>query len=693
MKNSITSFRQLIGISPSDEAQSPSSSKNGKRDDTRQWAMALNRANRPPAASSRPPERPSPLDVLEVLEQILKYLNSWTLHHSASLVSRQWRSAMEAIVPHRRTWTEKTHISEIQRSLAQGQENVHEKGSILRELQVCLDPSFPVPLHDRLSSVFASGHFLTLLRIFHDRGNISLEPVFRHCPHLLSLHVRGGQSLLIQPPSAPFSPLPPHANMNDGATRHFERELSVNPFTMPSLTTLVLETLYIHPLDVGDLVEAFLPTLQVLRLKDLHISPEYNPSSPSPFLTAAELRAYWYCAHSHRTLPEQYLDALLRHHYKRAKFRHLHQVQFTLRGASLLHRWHPLEMQRFFYSLEETVREWVLGYTDMCHLWMADPAILSDGWCLMPEPWPPLAPIPSHLTSLELVPNWEGVSRDGSDLPDVGAMLHEFLCDAASLKHLKARLLKYNVRYLDVFGVIDVLGGHPKFGARADGARPRDTRLWACRGLGTLHLGFQWRGEGHLAQFSWPLEESGSRVLFGYLARVCPDLQDLDIGSRGLDLRLEGGFCLLSELKRLEVLKIDCSVRHVDLKRCRPQSADLDWIAVEPVPRQALKGLFRKMRSIDEQDVTAAWIHRLTMEASIIHESKIGGLASDIGENLSEVNGFVLIKGMTHRDHEMLKHSGSLRDVKTVLDTMGGKGGNFQKRPIWPFLYAIQVRR
>ncbi|KAF9331765.1 hypothetical protein BG006_005389 [Podila minutissima] len=540
---------------------------------------------------------------------------------------------MESIVPPRLTWTEKIPINKVQRILAQGyQRNVPETGSIIREPQVRLVPHLPIPLHDRLSSVFDSDHCVTLVWIFHDRGSISLEPIFRHCPHLQSLHIRGGQSLQILPPSAPLSPLPPRANMDDGATRHFERELFLNPFTMPMLTTLMLKTLYIHPLDVGDLAEAFLPTLQVLRLKDLHISPEYDPLTPSPKLTAAELRAYWYCTHRHRTLPEQYLDALLRHHFKSAKFRHLRQVQFTLRGASLLHRWHPLEMQRFFNSLEKTVREWVLGYTDMCNLWTADAAILSDGWCLMPEPWPPLAPIPSNLTSLDLVLNWEGgVDKDGLEsLPDVGAMLHEFLCDAASLRHLKARLLKYNV-FLDVFGAADVLGAHPKLGgARADGAKYRDTRLWACRDLETLHLGFH--GEG-------------------------------------LYLRLEGGFCLLSELMRLEVLKIECSVQHVDLKRCRPQRADLDWMAVEPVPRQAQKGSFRKMRSGDERDVTAAWVNRLTKESSMNHESK------------------------SHRDHEMLKYLGSLRDVKAVLETMGAKGDNPQKRPIWPYLYTTQVHR
>ncbi|KAG0085334.1 hypothetical protein BGZ92_009076 [Podila epicladia] len=657
--------------------------------------MALNQANRQRFVSSKFPRRPSPLDVPEVLELILMYLDPWTLHHSVILVNHQWRSVMESIVPRRLTWTEKIPIDEVQRILAQGyQGNVSETGSIFRELQVCLNPNFPIPLHDRLSCVFDSGHCLTLLRIFHDRGNISLEPIFRYCPHLQSLHVCGGQSLQILPPSAPFSPLPPRPDMDDGATRHFERNRSLNPFPMPSLTTLVLKTLYIHPLDVGDLAEAFLPTLQVLCLKDLHISPEYDPLTQSPKLTAAELRTYWYCTHRHRTLPEQYLDALLRHYYKYAKFGHLRQVQFTLRGASLLHRWHPLEMERFFYSLESTVREWVLGYTDMCNLWTADPAILSDGWCLLPQPWPPLAPIPSNLTSLELVPNWEDGDKDGLEsLLDVGAMLHEFLCDAVSLRHLKARLLKYNVRFLDVFGATDILGAHPKSPARGGGTRHRDTRLWACRDLETLHLGFHWKQGGNREDFPLPLEERGSRILFGYLARVCPDLKDLNISGRGLDLRLEGGFCLLSELIRLEVLKIECPVDcHVDLERCRPQRVDLDWMAVEPVPRQAQKGLFRKMRSVEELDLTAAWVNRLRKESSMIQESKVGGQASAIKEEFED-SGFAQVQGIRHRNHEMLKHLGSLRDVKAVLDTIGAKGDNPQKKPIWPYMYTIQVDR
>ncbi|GJJ76703.1 hypothetical protein EMPS_09062 [Entomortierella parvispora] len=103
---------------------------------------------------------------------------------------------------------------------------------------------------------------------------------------------------------------------------------------------------------------------------------------------------------------------------------------------------------------------------------------------------------------------------------------------------------------------------------------------WTCRFLETLHL----RIVGRKLYFRL---EDNSRVLFGYLSRVCPLLRDLSIERKRQSLSLKGGFCLLSRLHHLE--KIEMKAQYGDL-------SDLDWICRYPTALQKMGWLVKARR-------------------------------------------------------------------------------------------------
>ncbi|KAG0229379.1 hypothetical protein BGX31_006211 [Mortierella sp. GBA43] len=154
--------------------------------------------------------------------------------------------------------------------------------------------------------------------------------------------------------------------------------------------------------------------------------------------------------------------------------------------------------------------------------------------------------------------------------------LHFFLCSSPSLVHLRAPKVVYPIEYLNFQPhvlephpedkqsvwwsserpIIDFWNQSPRDEEQQDEAetapsagQERCRPIWACRGLQTLHLGFQSVVHGFHPT-------NRARILFGYLSLVCPQLRDLSIRSHELDLGLEGGMAMLARLRWLEQLKI-----------------------------------------------------------------------------------------------------------------------------------------
>ncbi|KAF9097801.1 hypothetical protein BGX23_007897 [Mortierella sp. AD031] len=163
---------------------------------------------------------------------------------------------------------------------------------------------------------------------------------------------------------------------------------------------------------------------------------------------------------------------------------------------------------------------------------------------------PYLQPIVNVVTTLEIQPTARPSYSIDVTL-QLSHTLHDFLCTSLLLLHLKAPLVRYHTAFLDLRGDLDlnvryqVLPSLPYYPRLL---RWTHKRVWACRRLCTLQLYF-------FAEQKQNAEED-ARILFGYISRVCPLLQDLAIQQQHLCVRLEGGLCLLSRLHRLERLSV-----------------------------------------------------------------------------------------------------------------------------------------
>ncbi|KAH7059958.1 hypothetical protein BKA57DRAFT_498972 [Linnemannia elongata] len=166
--------------------------------------------------------------------------------------------------------------------------------------------------------------------------------------------------------------------------------------------------------------------------------------------------------------------------------------------------------------------------------------------------------------------------------------LHTYLCTATHLQHLRAPRTRFPYEHMDIHHR-SVEGFPYTGGVRGSGyggvehrsvqdVAATVSKVWACRGLLTLKLAVS-----HMSN-----QPQASRIVFGYISRVCPRLQDLEIcGPEGMRMdrkirptpmcmALEGGFCLLSRLKRLERLCV--GIVRLDLKL---KDIDLAWIKGE----------------------------------------------------------------------------------------------------------------
>ncbi|KAF9135849.1 hypothetical protein BGX30_011410 [Mortierella sp. GBA39] len=205
-----------------------------------------------------------------------------------------------------------------------------------------------------------------------------------------------------------------------------------------------------------------------------------------------------------------------------------------------------------------------------------------------------LQPIVNNLTRLEILSTTEPLYH--SPATALNHILHEYLCSSPLLVHLVTPGVFYRSEYLELRGEVgpdglyqpkhwDSTTSHPPAGVRRT-----EKRVWACRRLQTLHIFFG----------STPQEEASavnSRTLFGYITRVCPDLQELVIRKTALHVELEGGMCLLTRLHKLQRLTV-ASLMHAT----RFGIQDIEWMAKTNAVEAVLKesALMRRGRRLSQ---------------------------------------------------------------------------------------------
>lgn len=180
-----------------------------------------------------------------------------------------------------------------------------------------------------------------------------------------------------------------------------------------------------------------------------------------------------------------------------------------------------------------------------------------------------------HLTRLEILPQ----NSEGCLIPSFKS-LHTFLCHAPTLEHLitpnvmvdyedldwelvlplkaneyakhSASIPAGDIAYENVRGVSNsgLLRAKREYDVNKGSQSHRKlpdppTHVWACRRLRTLHIAFP--------EPSWP-DNAWSLILFGYISKACPRLEDLQITKETISLRPKDGLCLLGRLHSLERL-------------------------------------------------------------------------------------------------------------------------------------------
>ncbi|KAF9208691.1 hypothetical protein BGZ59_010491 [Podila verticillata] len=264
-----------------------------------------------------------------------------------------------------------------------------------------------------------------------------------------------------------------------------------------------------------------------------------------------------------------------------------------------------------------------------------------------------LATIRNVITTLELV-------RMAYN-PELSNVLCEFLCSAPSLRHLKASRVMYYTQLMDLNSCDGPDG--------PEGPEDRLTpRVWACRGLQTLHLGFsKRRGYGTKMDIQ-------SRIVFGYISRVCPRLRDVEIYVVRGTLAQEGGLCLLTRLTRLERLLVE-----VEGYSEVGGEYDLDWAGCH-APDEPTLPFWKRMR------------HRHTTSVHAMSGASCPRQTNLVANNEKPLNDMMLITTQESPIKppcvEGLEQVGLPEDVQGVLRRFDGSFGQH----CWPELESIRIK-
>lgn len=220
---------------------------------------------------------------------------------------------------------------------------------------------------------------------------------------------------------------------------------------------------------------------------------------------------------------------------------------------------------------------------------------------------------PNTLTTLEIIwkstRNFAPKSCCHISLSQAPGLVHQYLCDSPYLAHLTTLKTVIRLEDLDLFGrsgYIHLDRGHDAIlpdndiGSSTSHSPPL---IWRCRGLHTLHIEVHAPGQ---FQLQHPVH---SRIVFGYIARVCPLLEDLQICFPKVcqsepngqlyrtypSLQLKGGLCLLGRLSYLQRLRIIYDTRCFVTTGC--SEWDLNWMVASG--RKSSKSRRKRQREVE----------------------------------------------------------------------------------------------
>ncbi|KAF8947509.1 hypothetical protein BGZ47_008889 [Haplosporangium gracile] len=452
---------------------------------------------------------------------------------------------------------------------------------------------------------------------------------------------------------------------NDGLLRHFKLTysgllfLKALPF-LQSLTSLRLVVVGSDTIRLATVLAAC-PNLLSLQLESITGVIQLPSSwiSPSPSNALLPLKSFIL---ENVIFSQLELENLLKStpHLKVLQLRNLRE---TTNASAFVYSWHGLvaqlrvlqiSLRSIHFSIYgkpmEDEREKVLVI-----------APRSDEWAFRSFDLTPtvsyyLREIPNFVTTLELI-------APGRSDPGHGLELHQFLCSSPHLLHLKATQSVCLIERMDV---------HRRWSpsSRAGINVDRTAGIWACRNLKTLHI--RVHNLGSPAIQDSPVR---SRILYGYISRVLPKLQDLYLfeleNEPGLSLDLFGGMCFLARLQHLDSFRLGTGKNDQNV---RP--GDISWMLASG--RTALS-------KSERGECVLTW-QQLLMSDSAQEAKRVASLNGR--DYVAELYGSSSVK--IHIEPQLiasLSQLGLLLDVKALADQMNSKQGYV----CWPKLKFLTV--
>ncbi|KAK3845696.1 MAG: hypothetical protein J3R72DRAFT_520864 [Linnemannia gamsii] len=594
--------------------------------------------------SPSPPLPTSPLDIPELLSKIHSFLDNHTIQHSVIHVCRQWflinrhrirreliweyhyqNECMERVLPSL-PFIERVDLF-FRSVTGQQQEYPDADSDLVRNQSTAITKHAlfePTPILEfSISGTYPNTRLYELMPFLSNVTRLRVEQRMKH--HVYPDQIFRGCPHLLS------------LYVGSGSQVEMFREwLPLPPDQQHSLPllSLVLDNAYLKQAKLEEFLQ-FTPNLTELQLSNLSIKG----------LTAIAEDGMYDCKRLIKCV-------------KRLRVP-LKTFHFSVYEQSRQSR-DCLVDEELFRSICQDSREWSFATGDMT------PQLMRN-----------IGYLPNTITTLNMV-NRNTVFCDST------SKLHQFLCTSPQLLHLRIPKTAYRISYMDLYHRIPsaLVGDRSRAALEAEASRNPDPGVWACRRLQTLHIAFE-ISPGMNCQF----RAEHSRIVFGYIAKVCPELRELVMqvpnyrhGHLVKRYELAGGFCLLAGLKYLERLRMGCAV-----SSNLTNLYDLDWMAL---PRRTEH---TKNNQEVRRKIIAQWRGVLLGEANKDRKRMAKERSCEFLRTERNTLGWEYCDDVLK---EELHRLGTLLDVKMMLERIDGSSeseseeGNGMFR-CWPCLLRI----
>ncbi|KAF8982374.1 hypothetical protein BGZ46_001416, partial [Entomortierella lignicola] len=400
---------------------------------------------------------------------------------------------------------------------------------------------------------------LTILRIHGiTQVSIDLGCFLRSCPNLIDLH--------IEPQWLNRSPSLTDTNYPE-VEENEENEENNSTLQVFKLQTLELFNFWLDPQQALEHYITCLPNLKTLKLARTRCRIQEDGSSGLPL---ENHRGFW--DHVARHCPK--LEAV---HYStyNTPLDHVDMIELLERfpsvsewsiGASNL-TWTIVDALRNRNCIAAMTSDSTIGHTISAFAFQT-PFTVSP------------VVIVNHLTTLEILSDSQLSTNSSS-----AHALHNYLCCAPTLLHLRASAIRFPVEYFDVASPsLNYPTPHHGYDEVDIDLEPEEAMLivpggtikpyWTCHNLQTLQIRFDELTSKHIKRGSrlrW------SRLIFSYISRLCPLIRDLSLDHSYIPVALDGGLCILSQLK--DLVRVELLVSEMlDMLEAK----DVEWMRQYP---------------------------------------------------------------------------------------------------------------